>query len=60
MPPAHYGDLLRRVVDPRKLPALAEAIGAGVFDGVRELYAEDDLEEQLRFGLPRVLDGIAA
>jgi AcrR family transcriptional regulator len=59
VPAAQYGTLLRRVVDPRKLPALAEAMAAGVFDGVQELYAEGDLEEQLRFGLPRVLDGIA-
>lgn len=59
VPPLPYGNLLRRVVDPQRMPALAEAIDAGVFDGVQELYAEGDLEEQLRFGLPRVLDGIA-
>jgi hypothetical protein len=58
-PPPNYGALLRLVVEPTRLPALAAVLDAGVFDAVDEPYSEDDREAQLGFGLPRVLDGIA-
>jgi AcrR family transcriptional regulator len=49
-----YSDLLRRLVDPDRFPALATAVDAGVFDG------SDDPLAEFRSGIAQLLDGIAA
>ena len=54
-----YSHALRVVVDPRKLPALARVVDAGVFDH-DELYAESDVDADFTFGLELYLDGVAA
>ena len=53
--PATYGDILRRLVDPAKFPALTAVIESGAFDDSHS-YTDEDFE----FGLQRILDGIAA
>ena len=53
--PATYGDILRRLVDPAKFPALTAVIESGAFDDSHN-YTDEDFE----FGLQRILDGIAA
>jgi hypothetical protein len=50
---AAYGRLLARLIGPGRFPALTAVIEAGVFD------AEDDPDAEFKFGLRRVLDGIA-
>lgn len=50
---AHYSALLRRLVEPDRLPALAAAIAEGVFD-----RAADDPRADFRTGLLQLLDGI--
>src|ERR1700754_1040513 len=50
-----YPTLLRRVLDADRLPALAAALEAGVFDG----QGDDHLTE-FRSGLAQLLDGVAA
>jgi AcrR family transcriptional regulator len=50
-----YPTLLRRVVDADRLPALAAALDAGVFDG-----PGDDHLAEFRAGLAQLLDGVAA
>jgi AcrR family transcriptional regulator len=50
-----YSDLLRRLVDPARFPALATAMEAGVFDG-----SDDDPLAEFRSGVGQLLDGIAA
>lgn len=52
---AHYGDILRTVVDPATQPALAELVSSGIFDGPTEY----DEEVDFRFGLNTILDGVA-
>jgi AcrR family transcriptional regulator len=47
-----YSRLMAQLVDPEKLPHLARALEAGVFDDEAE-YGDPDLE----FGLERTLDG---
>jgi AcrR family transcriptional regulator len=47
-----YGRLLARVTDPERFPALHAVLAAGVFD------ESDDGDDEFRFGLERVLDGI--
>jgi AcrR family transcriptional regulator len=54
---ARYGQLLHRLVDPRRLPALSAVIAAGVFD-VDNLYEEGDAEAEFAFGFSLFLDGI--
>jgi len=54
---ARYGRTLTQLIDPERLPALAEAIAAGVFDPSR---GESGASPHFEFGLARVLDGIAA
>jgi AcrR family transcriptional regulator len=49
-----YSDLLRRLVDPARFPALATAVDAGVFDG-----SDDDPLAEFRSGVAQLLDGIA-
>jgi AcrR family transcriptional regulator len=50
---SQYPQLLRRLMDPARFPALAAALSAGVFDG-----ADDDPSAGLASGLRRLLDGI--
>lgn len=48
-----YAQLLRRVIDPERFPALTALLAAGVFD------VADDPGDEFAFGLERVLDGVA-
>jgi AcrR family transcriptional regulator len=50
-----YSDLLGRLIDPTRFPALATAVEAGVFHG-----ASDDHRADFRSGLTLLLDGVAA
>jgi len=52
-PPPSYGDLLRRLIDPARFPAVHASVVAGAWDEPSE-YSDDDA----KFGLHRVLDGI--
>ena len=47
-----YVDTLRGVVDGERFPALQAVIDAGVFDRA------DPPDEELAFGLDRILDGV--
>lgn len=51
--PVSYGQMLSRLIDPERFPALTRMVRDGVFD-VSEGYSEEDFN----FGLQRVLDGI--
>jgi AcrR family transcriptional regulator len=50
---SQYPELLGRLVEPARFPALAAALAAGVFDG-----ADDDPRAGLDSGVRRLLDGI--
>jgi AcrR family transcriptional regulator len=50
----HYPDLLRRLVDVQRFPALAAAVAAGVFDAADENHLAD-----FHSGLRQLLDGVA-
>ena len=52
---ARYPELLRRLLDADRFPALAAALDAGVFD-----EADDDHLAEFRSGLRQLLDGIDA
>lgn len=54
--PAEYGELLARVLDPERFPALARAAMGGAFTAVDDPAAERDAD--FAFGLARILDGI--
>ena len=54
---AHYGRTMAQLIDPERLPALAEAIAVGVFDPSRD---DSGAGEHFAFGLARLLDGVAA
>lgn len=54
-----YAAALRRVVDPRSMPALRRVVDAGVFD-MDSLYDEPDLDAEFTATLDRYLDGVAA
>jgi AcrR family transcriptional regulator len=49
-----YGRLLRRLTDAERFPALHAVIASGAID------TPDPPDDQFRFGLERILDGIAA
>jgi AcrR family transcriptional regulator len=51
---SHYADLLRRLLDPGRFPAIAAALDAGAFDA----DADDDPRADFLPGVQRVLDGI--
>ncbi|WP_055600536.1 TetR/AcrR family transcriptional regulator [Streptomyces aureus] len=51
---ARYGRTLRRLADPERYPEVARMLDSGVMDSVDEPTAE------FRFGLARILDGVAA
>lgn len=51
---ATYGEILAQVVDAKEMPALARAVAAGIFE------VEDYSDEDFRFGLDRILDGVEA
>jgi AcrR family transcriptional regulator len=52
--PSHYSDLLTRLLDPERFPAIAAALRAGAFDA----DADDDPRGDFLPGVRRVLDGI--
>ncbi|MFD4672735.1 TetR/AcrR family transcriptional regulator [Lentzea sp. NPDC058450] len=54
-----YGQVLREIVDPRKMPALAKIIAAGVFD-YDDVRQAEDLGADFDFGLHLFLEGVAA
>ncbi|MFC0629009.1 TetR/AcrR family transcriptional regulator [Kribbella deserti] len=56
---SQYGQVLARVVDPRKLPALHAVVAAGVF-AAEVLYDEEEQAGEFDFGLNLYLDGVAA
>ncbi|GHJ97366.1 TetR family transcriptional regulator [Streptomyces sp. NE5-10] len=49
-----YSGTLRRLVDPAVYPQVARVIESGVLDRA------DDPDDEFRFGLARILDGVAA
>ncbi|GAA3902209.1 TetR/AcrR family transcriptional regulator [Streptomyces gulbargensis] len=51
---AHYGRTLRRLADPATYPAVARMLASGV------LEAPDEPDAEFRFGMARILDGVAA
>ncbi|HEY5846403.1 MAG TPA: TetR/AcrR family transcriptional regulator [Microlunatus sp.] len=64
-----YGELLAKLVEPERFPALSEVIAAGVFEpppvpadpGLdSEAGFDPDSEPTFGFGLERVLDGVQA
>ena len=56
---SQYGKVLRELVDPRRMPALAEVVESGVFD-VDGPYDAEEVEAEFAFGLHLFLEGIAA
>jgi AcrR family transcriptional regulator len=50
-----YGQLLARLVDPRRFPAIGELVASGLLDAPAE-----EPDEDFEFGLARLLDGIEA
>ena len=54
---ARYGRTIAQLIDPGRLPALAEALASGVFDPTHD---DTGASPHFEFGLARVLDGIAA
>jgi AcrR family transcriptional regulator len=49
-----YGNMIARVTDSRDFPEVHAVVASGMFD------ADDDPDDEFRFGLARVLDGIEA
>jgi AcrR family transcriptional regulator len=49
-----YSSLLRRLTDAERFPSLHTVLDAGVFD------VADDPNDEFRFGLERILDGVQA
>ncbi len=49
-----YGTTLAALIDPERFPALTAALDAGILDNT-----EEEVEDDLLFGLERILDGIA-
>jgi AcrR family transcriptional regulator len=54
---SRYGELLKRLVDPRRMPALSAVVEAGVFDQ-DNLYEEAEADEEFTFGFSLFLDGV--
>jgi AcrR family transcriptional regulator len=50
---SYYSQLLRKLTDPQRFPALTTFIDSGVFE------AADGPDDEFIFGLDRILDGIA-
>jgi AcrR family transcriptional regulator len=55
---SEYGRALASVVDPRRFPALAKIVSAGVFEPSADVTA--DIEADFNFALMIYLDGVAA
>ncbi|MCR3751031.1 TetR/AcrR family transcriptional regulator [Lentzea californiensis] len=55
---SQYGKVLREIVDPRRMPALAEVLDSGVFD-LDDVAAAEDVEAEFDFGLHLFLEGVA-
>ncbi|NRQ35609.1 TetR/AcrR family transcriptional regulator [Nonomuraea sp. NN258] len=51
-----YGDMLAKLVDPERYPALSAVVGEGAFEGADEWHQDDDFY----FGLDLLLDGVEA
>jgi hypothetical protein len=51
---AAYPRMLAELTDPRRFPALAKFLAAGVFE------IEDGPDDEFIFGLDRILDGVEA
>lgn len=54
---ARYGQLLKRLVDPQRLPALNAVVAAGVFE-LDNLYEEGEMDVDFAFGFSLFLDGV--
>jgi AcrR family transcriptional regulator len=54
--PRSWSQVLTRLIDPERYPAVSRAVNAGVFDDAGEGSPEDEFD----FGLQRILDGIQA
>jgi AcrR family transcriptional regulator len=57
-PFARYGEVLARLIDPVRFPALSRVVASGAFSG--DEMAHQDLSEDFRFGLEVFLDGVQA
>ncbi len=55
-----YSQVLARVADPARFPALAAAVAAGAFDDAEGEDDAEGLDAEFTFGLERILDGIEA
>jgi AcrR family transcriptional regulator len=55
--PRPWSQVLTRLIDPERYPAVSRAVRAGVFDAPG---GEEDIDDEFDFGLQRVLDGIEA
>lgn len=58
--PGHptYGELMRIVVDKDQLPALAELVDKGIFDGPDEGISDQEFDLSAQFGFMMIFDGI--
>ena len=54
--PRSWSQVLTKLIDEQRYPAVSRAVSAGVFDAVDEGETDDEFD----FGLQRVLDGIEA
>jgi AcrR family transcriptional regulator len=55
-----YGQLLRRLVDPARLPALAALVSDGVFDDADKGISDAEFDLEVDFAVAVILDGIGA
>jgi AcrR family transcriptional regulator len=55
-----YRQVLARVADPARFPALAAAVAAGAFDDEEGEAGDESLDTEFTFGLERILDGVEA
>jgi AcrR family transcriptional regulator len=53
-----YSEILARVADPARFPALAAAVAAGAFDDPEGEAGDEGLDAEFVFGLERILDGV--
>jgi hypothetical protein len=52
---SHYPEILRKVIDAERFPAMLAALDSGAFDAT-----PDNTDVDFRAGVDRILDGIAA
>ena len=53
--PRSWSQMLTRLIDPERYPAVSRAVSAGTFD---DAAGDTDADDEFDFGLQRVLDGI--